>query len=58
MYTIKNTTGNIVIPGYKKIIPQLGLQREEHVGNLIIIFNVEYPEALSEKQVNKLKEIL
>lgn len=58
VYTLKNITGNIVVPGYKKIIPQLGLQRENHTGNLIIVFNVEYPETLTEEQVNKLKEIL
>jgi len=57
-YTLKNTTGNIVTPGYKKIIPQMGLQRETHIGNLIIVFNVEYPETLTEDQVNKLKDIL
>lgn len=58
VYTLKNITGNIVVPGYKKIIPQLGLQRENHIGNLVIVFNVEYPETLTEEQVNKLKEIL
>lgn len=57
-YTLKNTTGNIVTPGYKKIIPQMGLQRENHIGNLIIIFNIQYPEILTEEQVNKLKDIL
>lgn len=58
VYTLKNITGNIVVPGYKKIIPQLGLQRENYIGNLVIVFNVDYPETLTEEQVNKLKEIL
>jgi DnaJ-class molecular chaperone len=57
-YTLKNATGNIVTPGYKKIIPQMGLQRENHIGNLIVIFNIQYPETLTEEQVNKLKDIL
>ncbi len=58
MYTLNNTSGNIVYPGYKKIIPNMGLTRENHTGNLLIHFHVNFPEKLSEEQVNALKEIL
>lgn len=57
-YTINNNSGNIIVPNYQKIIPNLGLERENYKGNLIIIFNVEFPTTLTEEQVKILKEIL
>ena len=36
----------------------MGLTRNEHVGNLIIQFEVEFPEAITEEQIKDLKEIL
>jgi DnaJ family protein B protein 4 len=58
MYTLNNTNGNIIIPGYKKIIPNMGLTRENNTGNLVVIFHIDFPEKLTEKQVNELKIIL
>ena len=58
MYTLNNTTGNIISPGYKKIIPNMGLTRENTTGNLIVIFNIEFPEKLTEDQIIQLKNIL
>ena len=40
MYTINNTTGSIIKPEYKKVIPNMGLERDGHVGNIIICFHV------------------
>ena len=57
-YIINNESGNIISNYYQKIIPNLGMEREEHRGNLIIKFMVEYPEKLSLDQVERLKEIL
>jgi DnaJ family protein A protein 2 len=57
-YTLNNTSGNIILPGYKKIIPKMGLERDDHFGNMIVIFNVEFPEKLNKEQINKLSEIL
>lgn len=58
VYTINNQTGNIIQPEYQKIIPGMGLTRENTKGNLIIHFKVEYPVSLSTEQIDKLKEIL
>jgi DnaJ-class molecular chaperone len=58
VYTINNQTGNIIQPEYQKIIPGMGLMRENTKGNLIIHFKVEYPVSLTTEQIDKLKEIL
>jgi DnaJ-class molecular chaperone len=57
-YTIHNNSGNIISQNYNKIIPKMGLTREEHVGNLIIVFNIVFPETLSTEVIEKLKELL
>jgi DnaJ family protein A protein 2 len=57
VYTINNSSGNIISNGYRKIIPNMGLSRETHTGNLIIIFNVKFPEKLSEETMEQLKQI-
>ena len=35
----------------------MGFSREQHTGNLIIIFNVKFPEKLSEETMEQLKKI-
>jgi DnaJ-class molecular chaperone len=57
-YTLNNNAGNIIPDKYKKIIPNMGLVRDGHTGNLIIIFNINYPTTLSEDKIAKLREIL
>ena len=57
-YTINNNAGSIINPGYKKVIPNMGLPRDEYIGNLIICFEIQFPEKLSEETVKKLNEIL
>ena len=56
-YTINNNAGNIIPNGYKKIIPNMGFSRDEHTGNLIIIFDVKFPEKLSDSTIDALKNI-
>jgi DnaJ-class molecular chaperone len=56
-YTINNNSGNIISHGYKKIIPNMGFTRDTHSGNLIIIFNVKFPERLSNDVLDQLKNI-
>jgi DnaJ-class molecular chaperone len=56
-YTINNHSGNIISNGYKKIIPNMGFSREQHTGNLIIIFNVKFPEKLTPETIELLKNI-
>jgi len=58
MYTLNNNSGNIITPEYRKIVPNMGLTREGHTGNLIVIFHIEFPEKLTTEQMKKLAEIL
>jgi DnaJ-class molecular chaperone len=57
IYTINNSSGNIISNGYRKIIPNMGFSRENHTGNLIIIFNVKFPDKLTEEIMGQLKKI-
>jgi DnaJ family protein B protein 4 len=57
VYTITNNSGNIISHGYRKIIPNMGLSRDNHTGNLLIIFDVKFPEKLPEEILASLKEI-
>jgi DnaJ-class molecular chaperone len=58
MYTINNNIGNIIAPNHKKIIPNMGLTRDNHTGSLVIQFEVQFPEKLSEEAIKQLLEIL
>jgi len=58
IYTINNQTGNIIPPEYQKIIPNMGLTRENKKGNLIIHFKISFPDILSSEQIEKLNTIL
>ena len=58
MFKINNNNGVVIQNGYRKVIPELGMIRDEHKGNLIIQFNVVYPEKLTNEQIEKLMEIL
>ena len=49
---------NLNQPNYNKIIPNMGLTREAHTGNLIITFQIDFPEKLDGDKINQLKEIL
>ena len=57
VYTITNNSGNIISHGYQKIIPNMGLTRDGHTGNLQIIFDVKFPEKLPEEVLTALKVI-
>lgn len=57
VYTINNTSGNIINNGYAKVIPNMGLSREQHTGNLVIVFNVKFPATLSSEIIEQLKVI-
>ena len=43
---------------YFKNIPNMGLTRDGHTGNLVITFDVVFPETLDLDKIAKLKEIL
>ena len=57
-FKINNEKGNIVTPNFKKIVPNLGMNRENHTGNLIINFDIQFPETLTEKQIDQIEDIL
>ena len=56
MNNIQNPT--IIKPGYKKIVPNMGMIRNGESGNLIIEFDIEFPNKLSDEQLTQLKQIL
>jgi|UniRef100_A0A6C0DEH7 DnaJ-class molecular chaperone len=58
IYTINNHAGNVIPPEYQKVIPNMGLTRDNHVGNLIIIFHVEFPEKMTLENIEILKTLL
>ena len=57
-YKINNDIGSIIQPGYKKIIPDMGMERDNVKGSLIIEFAVQFPDKLSTETINKLKTLL
>jgi DnaJ-class molecular chaperone len=57
-YILNNNKGNLVHPEYQKIYTGMGLKRGEHIGNMVILFHVEFPEKLTEEQISKLADIL
>lgn len=58
VFKLNNNAGNIVTHNYNKVIQGLGMKREEHTGNLIINFKVNFPEKLTEAQIESLRNIL
>lgn len=53
-----NNQNTIIAPNYKKVVEGLGIKRGNRAGNLIIVFNIEFPTSLTENQINELKKIL
>ena len=56
-YTLNNNAGNIIPHGFRKVIPNMGLERDQHKGNMVVEFNVQFPEKLSEPIIAALKNI-
>lgn len=57
-YTINNSGGKIIGPRFKKVVQGLGIKRGEIKGDLIIIFDVIFPNKLRKDQIEELKKIL
>lgn len=53
-----NKVLTVIGPKFRKIIPMMGMIKDNVTGNLIIEFDVEFPVKLTIEQVNALKEIL
>jgi DnaJ-class molecular chaperone len=55
----QNTSNQTIIkPGFRKIVPQMGMVREGNIGNMIVELDVEFPESLTAEQVRVLSEVL
>ena len=57
-FKINNSAGTVIQPNYKKMIPNMGLERNSHKGHLIIEFTIKFPESLTKEQSDKISEIL
>jgi DnaJ family protein B protein 4 len=56
---LNNSSNPTVIkPNFKKVVPNLGMHREENIGNLIIEFEILFPDLLTQEQVEALNNIL
>ena len=57
-FTINNMGGNVIKPGYAKIAKNMGMKRKDKVGNLVIKFNIVFPDTLTEEQKKQLEKTL
>jgi DnaJ-class molecular chaperone len=61
-YCINNFDGKVIKDGYMKVVPRLGFFKEDRrgklQGNLLVVFNVEYPDKLEKEVRDKLAEVL
>ena len=48
----------LIKPNHKKIIQDLGMKRENKIGNLIVVFDVIFPDSLSNDKVETLEATL
>ena len=57
-YKINNRKGNIIPQFHEKTVSNLGMRRNDNQGDLIIKFNVEYPDQLSPEQIKAFEEVV
>lgn len=55
---LNNPAGNIVSPYYKKIMPEMGMKREDQTGNLVLAFMIQFPTTLPESSIESLRSLL
>jgi DnaJ-class molecular chaperone len=58
IFKIQNDNGNIIHPEYRKMIPTMGMVRDGQTGNLIIVFDVKFPENLSSEAIATISSVL
>lgn len=55
----KNVVNPFIIkPGFKKVIPDFGMKRDNNTGNLIIDFDIVFPDKLTPVQAQSISETL
>ena len=52
------TNVSVITPGYKRVFQQMGMKRNGTVGNLIVEFQVAFPEKLNQDQMDLLGQVL
>jgi DnaJ family protein B protein 4 len=58
-YCMNNSGGKIIPPGHVKTLPLLGFTNASGTtGNLLIVFDVEFPATLTQSQIESLLQIL
>jgi DnaJ family protein B protein 4 len=58
-YSMNNSAGKIITPGHVKTLPLLGLSNPSGTtGNLLVVFEVEFPASLTQEQTEQLKTVL
>lgn len=57
-FKINNQPGNIINMNSKKVVKNMGIKRDNYVGNLIIIFKINFPSSLTQEQIEGLEKIL
>lgn len=58
-FTMNNNDNiTVITPGYTKVIPNLGMPLNGNYGNLIIEFDVKFPDKMTSEQINELSKIL
>ena len=53
---INNPT--VIKPNFNKVIPSMGMIRDNSTGNMIIHFDVEFPDVLTVDQISAISKIL
>ena len=54
IFQLSNKPGNIIKPGSLKTIPNLGLEKNGETGSIKIKFQVEFPDTLTDEQIQTL----
>ena len=58
-FKINNARGTcVIVPGYQKVVQGLGLTRGEHIGSLVIRFNIIFPQSLSDDNIALIEKAL
>jgi DnaJ-class molecular chaperone len=54
-----NVNRTIIKPMFRKVIPKMGMIRDnDNIGNLIIEFDIDYPDTFTDEQIELLSKIL
>jgi DnaJ-class molecular chaperone len=57
--SFKNATNPFIIkPGFRKVIPEFGMKRDNTVGNLVLEIHIVFPEQLSSDKIKNISEVL